>query len=50
VEATVRDGLLEVDGDAIRLTRDGRLLASEALVPFVPASDSRVVATSGSVA
>ena len=31
---TTRTGLIEVDGDAVRLTADGRLLASEALVAF----------------
>ncbi|HEX9634034.1 MAG TPA: radical SAM family heme chaperone HemW [Candidatus Limnocylindria bacterium] len=29
-------GLLELEGDALRLTADGRLLASEALLGFVP--------------
>jgi len=36
VAATVRNGLLEVEGDVIRLTPNGRLLASEVLVAFVP--------------
>ncbi|MEX0710510.1 MAG: radical SAM family heme chaperone HemW [Chloroflexota bacterium] len=36
VEETTRSGLLEVDGDAIRLTARGRLLANEALVAFAP--------------
>jgi len=36
VAATVRNGLLEVEGDVIRLTSNGRLLASEVLVAFVP--------------
>jgi oxygen-independent coproporphyrinogen-3 oxidase len=31
-----RSGLLEVDGDAVRLSPDGRLLASEVLVAFAP--------------
>ena len=31
-------GLLESEGDTVRLTRDGRLLASEALLPFLPTS------------
>jgi oxygen-independent coproporphyrinogen-3 oxidase len=31
-----RDGLLEVDGDALRLSPQGRLLASEVLVAFAP--------------
>jgi len=30
-------GLLDLDGDVIRLTADGRLLASEALLGFLPA-------------
>ncbi len=34
--ATAR-GLLDVDGDALRLTADGRLLANEVLVGFAPA-------------
>ncbi len=33
---TTRTGLIEVDGDTVRLTADGRLLASEALVAFAP--------------
>lgn len=36
VEATTRIGLIEVAGDAIRLTARGRLLANEALVAFAP--------------
>ena len=36
-----RSGLLEVDGDAMRLTPDGRLLASEVLVAFAPAARVR---------
>jgi oxygen-independent coproporphyrinogen-3 oxidase len=36
VDETTRAGLVEVDGDAIRLSPDGRLLASEALVAFAP--------------
>ena len=36
VEETRRTGLIEVAGDAIRLSRRGRLLANEALVAFVP--------------
>jgi oxygen-independent coproporphyrinogen III oxidase len=36
VAETARDGLLEVDGQSLRLTREGRLLASEALVSFAP--------------
>jgi oxygen-independent coproporphyrinogen-3 oxidase len=35
VAVTERDGLLNVDRDRIRLTARGRLLASEALLPFV---------------
>ena len=38
VAETVRDGLLEVHGDLIRLTAAGRLLASEALVAFAPSA------------
>jgi oxygen-independent coproporphyrinogen III oxidase len=34
VEATTRSGLLEVAGDALRLTPAGRLLASDVLVAF----------------
>lgn len=34
----IRNGLLEVDGDALRLTARGRLLANEALVGFAPSS------------
>lgn len=36
VASTTRAGLLEVEGDAVRLTAAGRLLANEALVAFVP--------------
>lgn len=36
VGVSVRAGLLEVDGDMLRLSRDGRLLASEVLVEFAP--------------
>jgi oxygen-independent coproporphyrinogen-3 oxidase len=36
VEETTRNGLIEVAGDAIRLTAQGRLLANEALVAFAP--------------
>ena len=36
-ESTGR-GLLEVEGDLVRLTPDGRLLASEVLVAFAPAA------------
>ncbi len=36
VEETTRIGLIEVAGDAIRLTARGRLLANEALVAFAP--------------
>jgi coproporphyrinogen III oxidase-like Fe-S oxidoreductase len=36
VAETERDGLLEVDGQSLRLTPEGRLLASEALVSFAP--------------
>ncbi len=38
VAATTSDGLLEVDGDLIRLSATGRLLASEVLVEFAPAA------------
>ncbi len=38
---TAGDELMEVDGDRIRLTPSGRLLASEALVAFVPDRASR---------
>jgi hypothetical protein len=34
-DATAR-GLLEVDGDALRLSAAGRLFANEALVGFAP--------------
>jgi len=41
----VERGLLDVDGGALRLTARGRLLASEALLAFLPdASERRVVA------
>lgn len=33
-------GLLESDGDAMRLTATGRLLASEALLPFLPGGET----------
>jgi oxygen-independent coproporphyrinogen-3 oxidase len=36
VEKTVASGLIEVAGDAIRLTARGRLFANEALVAFAP--------------
>lgn len=36
VEETQRKGLIEVDGDVVRLTAQGRLLANEALVAFAP--------------
>jgi oxygen-independent coproporphyrinogen-3 oxidase len=36
VDDTIRDGLLELDGDAMRLSAAGRLLASEVLVAFAP--------------
>jgi len=36
VAESTRAGLLEVDGDAVRLSPAGRLLASEALVAFAP--------------
>ena len=36
VASTRQAGLLEVDGDAVRLTPAGRLLANEVLVAFVP--------------
>jgi oxygen-independent coproporphyrinogen-3 oxidase len=35
-------GLIELDGDALRLTAGGRLLASEALVGFLPTHATRV--------
>jgi oxygen-independent coproporphyrinogen-3 oxidase len=42
VEESVRNGLLEVCEDVLRLTRAGRLLANEVLLPFVPeAADVR---------
>jgi oxygen-independent coproporphyrinogen-3 oxidase len=40
VERGVARGLLEVSGDRLRLTPDGRLLANEALVAFVPEADT----------
>jgi len=36
VDETERAGLIEVEGDAVRLTARGRLLANEALVAFAP--------------
>jgi oxygen-independent coproporphyrinogen-3 oxidase len=36
VAATVADGLVEGTPEHLRLTADGRLLASEALIPFLP--------------
>jgi oxygen-independent coproporphyrinogen-3 oxidase len=36
IGASTRTGLLEVDGDALRLSAQGRLLASEVLVAFAP--------------
>jgi len=33
---TTRDGLLELDGDVMQLTPNGRLMASEVLLAFVP--------------
>ena len=36
VEETTRNGLVEVEDDAIRLSSRGRLVANEALVAFVP--------------
>jgi oxygen-independent coproporphyrinogen-3 oxidase len=36
VTSTVADGLLELGPDRIRLTAAGRLLASEALITFLP--------------
>jgi oxygen-independent coproporphyrinogen-3 oxidase len=36
VASTTRAGLIEVEGDALRLTAAGRLLANEALVAFAP--------------
>ena len=38
VAESTRSGLLEVDGDALRLSPEGRLLASEVLVAFAPAT------------
>ena len=37
LELAIGDGLVELDGDAIRLTGTGRLLASEVLMALVPA-------------
>jgi oxygen-independent coproporphyrinogen-3 oxidase len=37
VAETVAAGLLEIDADGMRLTAPGRLLASEALIAFLPA-------------
>ena len=36
IEDATGDGLIEVGGDAIRLTAEGRLMASEVLVAFLP--------------
>ncbi|HUF07330.1 MAG TPA: radical SAM family heme chaperone HemW [Candidatus Binatia bacterium] len=36
VSAATRDALIEIEGDGMRLTRDGRLLASQALLAFAP--------------
>lgn len=36
VRHTIADGLVELEGDVLRLSRSGRLLASEALAEFVP--------------
>jgi oxygen-independent coproporphyrinogen-3 oxidase len=41
LETTTRDGLVELDGDGMRLTPEGRLLASEALVAFAPEPAAR---------
>jgi oxygen-independent coproporphyrinogen-3 oxidase len=41
VTATTKGGLLEIDGDLIRLSRTGRLLASEVLLEFVPAAPAQ---------
>jgi oxygen-independent coproporphyrinogen-3 oxidase len=38
VATTISRGLLEIDGDLIRLSATGRLLASEVLVEFAPAT------------
>ena len=38
VAESTRNRLLEVDGDALRLSPEGRLLASEVLVAFAPAA------------
>jgi oxygen-independent coproporphyrinogen-3 oxidase len=38
VAESTGSGLLEIDGDALRLSPDGRLLASEVLVAFAPAA------------
>ncbi len=45
-EVATTAGLLEVDGDTIRLTPGGRLFASEVLVEFLP---SRAGATQAGV-
>jgi oxygen-independent coproporphyrinogen-3 oxidase len=39
-------GLLEANGDAVRLTPKGRLLASEALLPFLPGDEATAPARS----
>ena len=41
IAQTMRAGLLEINDDAIRLTPEGRLLASEALVAFAPLATAR---------
>ncbi|MCV0404264.1 MAG: radical SAM family heme chaperone HemW [Chloroflexi bacterium] len=41
VEEVVRAGLLELDGDRVRLTARGRLMASEVLLAFVPEAVAR---------
>ena len=41
VDEVVRAGLLEVDGDRVRLTDRGRLLASEVLLAFMPEATAR---------
>lgn len=41
VSDTLRDGLLDVDGDRMRLSPTGRLMASEVLVAFVPQAVAR---------
>ncbi|MGH2445146.1 MAG: radical SAM family heme chaperone HemW [Thermoleophilaceae bacterium] len=40
VAETVAAGLVEVEGDAIRLSAAGRVMASEALIRFLPSSDT----------